>query len=103
MLPADAGSGSIARYTSITRYTMKGPRRADGWLRSRFVAGTATSRFRGNHLAREGRLARASALLLMHRVFYTEFFVRQIGQSVGSEIECYLARAQSACPAEFWA
>ena len=35
----------------------------------------------------------------MHRVFYTEFFVRQIGQSVGSEIECYLARAQSAWPA----
>src|SRR3979490_2512059 len=30
------------------------PRRADTWLRSRFVAGTATSRFRGNHPAREG-------------------------------------------------
>ena len=44
-----------------------------------FFAGTATSRFRGDDLAREGRLARASALTLdarciLNRIF--SFFVK---------------------------
>src|SRR5271170_4163283 len=45
------------------------PRRADGSRATRFVAEVAASPF-GNHLAREGRLARASALLLMQICLY---------------------------------
>jgi hypothetical protein len=76
------------------------PRRADAWLKSRFVAGTATSRFHGDHLAREGRLARASALSLDAGCILNGIFCssnRTINPVVGHfEIRGVLANPRSA-------
>ena len=57
-------------------------------------------RFRGSHLAREGRLARASALLLMHRQWScVSFVIRQEGGTVKTDSDRLIATLGGSAPA----